>query len=141
MGALEVGAVLAEFSEAALGLLRSEGVLGAEGEAKLELSNAMTALERVGLLGTFGNPSAGLHPTAAVPSAAAAHAASLSAAQVRAAFLRARATASARVLGMCELSSAEVLRFLTLTLTLALTVTRTRTRTLTLPLPLLLLLP
>ena len=81
----------------------------------------MTALERVGLLGTFAHPSAGFHPAspvatsagfhpgAAVPSAGAAHAASLSAAQVRAAFLRARATASARVLGMCELSAAEVL--------------------------------
>ena len=122
--------MLAEFSEAALGMLRAEGFLG--DDEKLELADAAAVIERAGLLGTFAHPSSasdGGHTAAApahsaahgaaaagaagaAPGAAAAHAASLGTAQVRAAFLGARGAASARVLGLCELSTAEAPRFL-----------------------------
>ena len=119
--------MLAEFSEAALGMLRAEGFLG--DDEKLELADAAAVIERAGLLGTFAHPSssasdgghsaaapahgaAAAGSTGAAPGAAAAHAASLGTAQVRAAFLGARGAASARVLGLCELSTAEAPRFL-----------------------------
>ena len=121
--------MLAEFSEAALGMLRAEGFLG--DDEKLELADAAAVIERAGLLGTFAHPSssasdhtaaasahsaahgaAAAGSTGAAPGAAAAHAASLGTAQVRAAFLGARGAASARVLGLCELSTAEAPRSL-----------------------------